>query len=47
MKENQRFRELATVANLLENRLFLASVTMPRAVLGEFTGMSAEELAAI
>jgi hypothetical protein len=29
MKENQRFRELAIVTNPLENRLFLASVTMP------------------
>jgi hypothetical protein len=29
MEENQRFRELAIVANPLENRLFLASVTMP------------------
>jgi hypothetical protein len=26
MEENQRFRELAIVANPLENRLFLASV---------------------
>jgi len=29
MEEKQRFRELAIVANPLENRLFLASVTMP------------------
>jgi Cytochrome C biogenesis protein transmembrane region len=28
MEENQRFREVAIVANPLENRLFLASVTM-------------------
>lgn len=33
MEENQRFRELAIVANPLENRLFLASVTMPTCLL--------------
>jgi hypothetical protein len=33
MDENQRLRELAIVANPLENRLFLASVTMPTLAL--------------
>jgi hypothetical protein len=33
MEENQRFRELAIGANPLENRLFLASVTMPLVAL--------------